>query len=144
MRTRNEQYAYLSLHGDIDPAEITSQIGLSPTEAWRKGERNPIGGHERIFSRWTLRSRLSDEMPLEDHIRDVLDQMSKRKEAFKMAAAKHTGTMQLVDYFWLDFPGLHFEQDIVEALAHYRLAVDFDFYGLYSHRREDTGFTYEK
>jgi hypothetical protein len=48
------------------------------------------------------------------------------------------GCMQLVGYIHRDYPGLHFERDITEGLARYALTVDFDFYGLYSHRREDT------
>ena len=44
----------------------------------------------------------------------------------------------MVGYFHREYPGLHFERAVTEGLARYSLAVDFDFYGLYSHRREDT------
>jgi hypothetical protein len=37
--------------------------------------------------------------------------------------------MKLVAEFH-DYPGVHFERDIVEGLALYALSVDFDFYYL--------------
>jgi hypothetical protein len=36
--------------------------------------------------------------------------------------------MQLVGYFNEQYPGLHFEPDIIAGLAKYSLSVDFDFY----------------
>ena len=46
--------------------------------------------------------------------------------------------MQLVGYFHEDYPGLHFDTDLVAGLAKYGLSVDFDFYHLWSDQREDT------
>jgi hypothetical protein len=75
---------------------------------------------------------------LEAHIADVLEQLGANKDGFAALSSRHSGLMQLVAYFKTDYPGLHLERGIIEALAEYGLSVDFDFYYLYSHSREDS------
>ena len=75
---------------------------------------------------------------MEAHIRDVLERLDADPEAFGSVSREFGGCMQLVAYFHRDYPGLHFDPEITEGLAKYSLAVDFDFYWLYSYRREDT------
>ena len=134
----NEQYAYFSVHDGFDPAEVTARVGVPPSESWRRGDVCSRTQRERKFSRWCLHSRLPRDQELEEHIRDVLAQLDANPEAFRAVSLEFGGCMQLVGYFHRDYPGLHFEPDITEGLARYGLAVDFDFYWLYSDRREDT------
>ncbi len=134
----NQQYAYFSVSGEFDPAEITARLGVQPTECWRRGEICPGRQMERKSGRWSLYSRLGRDRELEAHIADVLSQLDVNPEAFAAVSREFGGMMQLVGYFHREYPGLFFERAITEGLARYSLAVDFDFYGLYSHRREDT------
>jgi hypothetical protein len=134
----NQQYAYFALEGDFDPADITAWVGIEPAECWRRGDICDRTRRERQASRWSLYSRLDRGQELEAHIRDVLAQLDARSEAFAEVSRDLGGWMQLVAYLHLDYPGLHFERDITEGLARYSLAVDFDFYWLYSDRREGT------
>lgn len=39
--TLNEGRCYFRLAGEFDPAALTTRLGVEPTEAWRRGERNP-------------------------------------------------------------------------------------------------------
>jgi hypothetical protein len=134
----NEQYAYFTLGGNFDPAEITARLGVQPTECWRRGDACPRTHRERESSRWSLHSRLDRGRELEAHIRDVLAQLDTTPEAFASLSKEFGGVMQLVAYLRREYPGLHFDRDITERLGRYALAVDFDFYWLYSYRREDT------
>ena len=134
----NQQYAYFAVSDGFDPAEVTERVGAQPTEYWRRGDTCPRTRRERKFSRWKLHSRLDRGQELEAHIRDVLAQLDASPEAFAAVSREFGGVMQLVGYFHRDYPGLHFERDITEGLARYSLAVDFDFYWLYSNKREDT------
>jgi hypothetical protein len=138
MTEPNEQYAYFTITGDFDPAEISQQAGMSPTEQWRKGDINPRTKLERKFSRWSLYSRLEKTVPLEAHISDVIDQMKAHASNFAGLSAAYGGVMQLVAYFKCDYPGLHFSATLIESLSAFALSVDFDFYYLYSDRREDS------
>lgn len=138
MVEENQQYAYFALEGDFDPADITARVGTPPTECWRRGDTCDRTHRERKASRWSLYSRLDRDQELEAHIRDVLGQLDACAGEFAAVSRECGGWIQLVAYLHRDYPGLHFERDITEALARYALAVDFDFYWLYSHRREDT------
>lgn len=134
----NQQYAYFALKGDFDPADITARVGVQPTECWRRGDICDRTRRERQASGWSLYSRLGRGKELEAHIRDVLAQLDAQAEAFAGVSRECGGWLQLVAYLHRDYPGLHFDRDVTEGLARYSLAVDFDFYWLYSHRREGT------
>jgi Domain of unknown function (DUF4279) len=138
MTEPNEQYAYFTITGDFDPAEISQQAGMTPTEQWRTGDINPRTKLERKFSRWSLYSRLEKTASLEAHISDVIDQMKAHASNFVALSTTYGGVMQLVAYFKRDYPGLHFGATLVESLSAFSLSVDFDFYYLYSDRREDS------
>jgi hypothetical protein len=138
MTDPNEQYAYFSITGDFDPAEISRTVGVAPTEFWRKGDVNPRTQLERKFSRWSLYSRLGRTCELEAHIADVLEQLAGKRHEFRNLSLKYDGVMQLVGYFKTNYPGLHLDRARVESLAEYALSVDFDFYYLYSDDREDS------
>ena len=138
MRHENEHYAYFTICSGFDPDEITKRVGINPTESWKQGELHPKTGRERKLSRWSLFSTLPKDQPLEAHVRGVLAQLDRNAGAFRDVSNEFAGVTQLVGYFWAEYPGLSFERDIVSGLARYGLSVDFDFYGLYSHRRGDT------
>ena len=138
MTEPNEQYAYFTITGDFDPADVSAELGTPATECWLKGSVNPRTQRERKFSRWSLQSRLARTCELEAHITDVIEQLEERKAAFIGLSLRHVATMQLVAYFKTDYPGLHLDRVTVEALAEYALDVDFDFYFWYSDKREDS------
>src|ERR1700722_4018300 len=138
MTEPNEQYAYFTITGEFDPAEISKRVGVTPTEAWVKGGINPRTQVERKFSRWSLYSRLEKSCALEVHVADVINQLETRKSEFVEVSSQHGAKMQLVAYFKTNYPGLHLERKLVESLAKYGLSIDFDFYYLYSDHREDS------
>lgn len=139
MSEENEQYAYFTVTGEFDPAELTHLVGVSPSDSWRKGELNPRNGLERKFSRWSLRSRLDKSADLEAHVTDVLEQLGANAPIFKVVSDEYGGVMQLVGYFHSYFPGFNLEPTSIKRLAEFGLTVDCDFYWLHSDAREDTG-----
>jgi len=44
----------------------------------------------------------------------------------------------LVAKFNTGYPGYHFNRELVESLAEFKLEVDFDLYWMYSDSREDS------
>ena len=139
MSEPNEIYAYFTVTGDdLDPAEITTAVGFSPTDSWKKGDLNPRNGRERKFGRWSLYSRLARSEEFEAHIADVLAQLDQNPDGFKEVSDAYNGCMQLVGYFHSYYPGLYFTSETVQGLAKYKLGVDHDFYYLHSDAREDT------
>src|ERR1035441_458422 len=79
MTEPNEQYAYFTIRGDFDTAEISKLVGVTPTEAWVKGDINPRTQLERKFSRGSLHPRLERSRELEAHIADVIEQLEAKE-----------------------------------------------------------------
>ncbi len=139
IETRENEYrAYFTVTGGFDPASISGQIGLNPTSSWKKGDRNEKTHLERKFSRWSLDSRLDKLASLEEHIVDVLEQLKPKADQVRQVLKDNEGGMQLVGWFYKDYPGMHFEKELVASLAELELSVDFDFYYMYSDAREDS------
>lgn len=138
MSEHNKQYAYFSLHGDFDPATITSRVGVKPTEIWRKGDLHPRNRLERKLSHWALKSRLSHTDSIESHISDVLSQLRMNEIEFIKISKEFGGCMQVVGYLHDGYPGLNFSPELVIDLAKFQLSIDFDLYNLWSDAREDT------
>jgi hypothetical protein len=137
MSEPSKQYAYFTITASFAPEEITRRTGVSPTESWRKGDLHPKRRMERKFNRWSLRSRLTTDYSLENHIRDVLAQLEQNPSEFQKLTQEFSGCMQLVGYFHEGYPGLHFDTALVQGLAKYGLSIDFDFYQLWSDAREN-------
>ena len=132
----NEQYAYFSLAGEFDPDTVSSRVGVAPSRAWHKGEINPKTQLGRNASRWSLDSRLDHMRPLEEHVRDVLQQMSVNASTFVEVAQQFGGVLQLVGYFYASYPGFGLDRGTIQDLARFGLAIDCDFYFLYSEEHE--------
>jgi len=134
----NECYAYFAVKDvDLDPAAITRQLGVAPSDSWKRGDLTPTR-RERQFGCWELRSRLPSISELEEHILDVLMQMDANPGAFKEVGERHGGLMQLVGYFHEIGVGLQLTRDVVKRIAAFGLEIDQDFYYLYSESRECT------
>jgi hypothetical protein len=135
----NKAYAYFCVEEfSIDPDEITRRIGLQPTTFWRKGDLHPKTRLERSMNRWMLHSRLSRDNDLEAHVKDVLAQLDSQKEAFTSLCSEYGGYLQLVGYFYQYYPGFHLDREDTKRIGEYHLAIDCDFYYLYSEKREGT------
>jgi hypothetical protein len=138
MNKPNEQYAYFTVVGDFDPFDITARVGVQPTKSWRKGDLHPQNRLERKFSRWSLHSTLEQTRPIEEHIDDVLAQLAAHSSEFKIISSEFGGVLEIVAYFNSDYPGLFISKSQIAAMADFGLEADFDFYYIYSDRREDT------
>ena len=138
MIRENEYYAYLTFFGEFDPAEITASIGIEPTDCWRKGDRSEQTHMERTFSRWSLFSRLERVESLERHLDDVLEQCAPVSTRVAATREQHQGHIEAVGYFYRPYPGIVMEANQIRGMADMKLGIGFDFYYMYSDRREDS------
>jgi len=128
MQKPDTWYAYFHVRGSFDPDEVTRSVGVRPTEKARTGDPIGTGSKKRPCSFWALHSRLGPSDPLEEHVRDVLDQLEGHRDAFEKLSRELGGTMQLVGYFRDVNPGMHFDLRTVEKTAAFGLCIDCDFY----------------
>jgi len=106
MTKDNEQYAYLTVVGDFRPESVTAKLGLEPSEAWKKGDQNERTHLERKFSRWSIDSRLERSASLEDHVRDVLEQVLPNADQIRQVATECKVWVQLVGFFHNNLSGV--------------------------------------
>jgi len=128
MQKPDTWYAYFHVSGSFDPDHITRTVGVTPTETKREGDVIGTTPKKRPSSLWALHSRVNPSAPLDEHVRDVLNQLDSSKAAFEKLSREQGGTMQLVGYFRDVSPGVHFDLETVRRCADYGLCIDCDFY----------------
>lgn len=121
-------YAYFHARGSFDPDDITRRVGVTPTETAREGDAIGNTSKKRPCSLWALHSRLEPSASLDEHVKDVLDQLDANRAAFEEFSRDFGGTMQLVGYFRKVNPSVHFASEIVRRSADFGLCIDCDFY----------------
>jgi hypothetical protein len=133
MQSENKHYAYFSVTGDFNPEKITALMQISPSKSWAKGDINPQTNQDWKFSRWSLSSRLPQSATLEDHARDLVQQLERHTKGVQQVVnAYDSGALQLMGYFHTNYPGLFLDRKLIADLAELNLAIDCDFYYLYS------------
>jgi Domain of unknown function (DUF4279) len=128
MQKPDTWYAYFHLRGSFAPDDVTRRVGVTPTKTAMEGDAIGTTSKSRPCSLWALHSRLGGSAPLDEHVKDVLDQLDSNKAAFGELSRELGGTMQLVGYFRDVSPGVHFDPEIVRRIAEYGLCIDCDFY----------------
>jgi hypothetical protein len=70
---RSEVYAYSALRGaDLDPDQITSLTGLTPSDGWRPGDVvSARTGRRRAEGGWRIASQVPRHLPLHEHVQEV-------------------------------------------------------------------------
>lgn len=130
-----EGYVYFALRGDFDTDEVTQRVGLTPTKALRKHEKDPERKTPR-FSHWdystpVVRGKHVDVYELASQITANL-----RPHAGAIRQAVQdlglSATLQVVLYInWIDetpTPAIGFHRDVVQFLADVGATVDIDTY----------------
>jgi len=128
MQKPDTWYAYFHVRGSFAPDDVTRRVGVTPTKTAMEGDAIGTTSKSRPCSLWALHSRLGGSAPLDEQVKDVLDQLDSSKAAFGELSRELGGTMQLVGYFRDVSPGVHFDLEIVRRIAEYGLCIDCDFY----------------
>jgi hypothetical protein len=124
--SKPEPYAYFYVAGAFDPDEITRRVGVPPSETARAGDAIGSIKLKRRNSLWTLRSRLQPSGDLNQHVRDVLDQLGTNRLAFEVLSHEFGGIIVIVGYSQDYAPAVSLDQDTIGWLARYAVRLDMD------------------
>ena len=113
MQKPDTWYAYFHVRGSFIPEDITRRVGVAPTQTAREGDAIGNTTKKRPYSLGALHSRLESGASLEEHVKDVLDQLDTNRESFTELSREFGGTMQLVGYFCDVNPSVGFDAEIV-------------------------------
>ena len=123
-------YAYFRVFGeDLPLEEITRQIGIEPTESWRKGD--PWKYFKAVpTSSWCLHSPLPRTLTdLQAHVEAVLELLVPRRGAVRALSERFATSVVCVGtYDSTTSPGLYLSRDVVALMASMGLALDADLY----------------
>lgn len=126
IKPENEPYAYFCLGGAFDPDEITRRLGVLPSETARVGDAVGTSSLKRQASLWILRSRsqLPSSDHLDQHVRDILDQLDANRPAFAELSRELGGVVVIVGFSRNYSPPISLERETVGRLAEYGLRLD--------------------
>jgi len=125
-KPEREPYAYFCLGGAFEPDEITRRLGVLPSETARAGDAIGRAHHKRQNSLWMLRSRLQSSGDLDQHVRDILDQLDTSRSAFAELSRELGGIIVIVGFSRDYAPAISLEQETVGRLAQYSLRLDVE------------------
>lgn len=125
-KPEEEPYAYFCLAGAFEPDDITRRAGVTPSEAARAGDAIGSTHLQRQNSLWTLRSRLRPSGDVDQHVRDVLDQLDANRAAFEELSRELGGIIVVVGFSRDYAPPVSLGQDIVARMAQYSLRLDVE------------------
>ena len=116
------------IHDDLDPEEITQQIGIQPTWAWRQGQLRPKGNVISPIGIWGLTTNFMKSRDIRRHLDWLIEQMNGKEEILKELQAQ--GYRMDVFCYWLSNgqggPTISLRNMI--GLANLGIELGFDFW----------------
>ena len=116
----------------LDPKQITRELGFPPSETWMRGEPTVPGGlikHKQ--NGWAANSRLAKSATVEQHAEDILAALAPVWSKFIELSKSHYVELSCVVYSnGGDRPELGFKNKVVKQLAEIGAHIDIDFYVL--------------
>lgn len=147
MSKANEIYAYFQLSGvNLDPNEITSIVGVKPTQAWKKGDLvvRPRGKDTiRKFSAWKVKSQLSSSealdptRELEIYVESVFEQLQPGWQQLAQIGFQYEALICCVVYAYSHMPAIYFNQQIIQKASELSAGIDVDMYCLLDYTQQE-------
>jgi hypothetical protein len=122
-------------HPSIDPAEVTTALGVEPQFQWKAGARrhSPSGQLLEGFydkSYWTARLTVDAESSLTEVLRSHLLELEKRKHFLMDVRATGGSVEYFIGWFTTDVSGGEtFDCELLRRLADLQIDLSFDVYG---------------
>jgi Domain of unknown function (DUF4279) len=115
---------------EVDPQQITQDIGLQPTRVWQKGDRIHNTNAKRSQSGWELKSELPSEQNVVDHIRFLVTKFWDIKENLEKIETSKMGIYCALYIYNGDRPCFFIDNEITRKLGLLNFILDIDLYAL--------------
>lgn len=125
----DESFAWLTIYSDTESAEaLSAALGVTPDEAWNKGDSRKRG-KTHTTTGISLRSRVSDERPPDDHLGDLLTRIEPLYDRVARQIADGNRVRLKVALFAdTDNPTLRLPADLLRRLAAFGVDLELDIY----------------
>jgi hypothetical protein len=116
---------------ELDPAEISAKVGITPTASWMKGDLiDPRGVIRYQENGWSIQSTLDKYASLEDHVKSVLEQLQPSWSSLVEVSAQNYAEIDCVIYTRGQAPEMHLDKDILRQISQLNAELDLDLYVL--------------
>jgi len=112
------------------PESVTRDIGITPSRTWYKGDTRPKTLLIEKKNGWELKSALSEESSLSEHVNYLLSIMEPARKQLKEVTRKCYSLLACVIYVDEEMPEIHFDFDVIQRLADLNPRLDIDVYCL--------------
>ena len=125
----SEVYAAFILTGsDLDPDQITAQLGITPSRTWRTGdlvmERASIR-HKN--NGWSVKSDIPMSEDLEEHVEMVLQRLKPAWKSLRKLSTRYTALIDCVVYSHGGArPAIFFNKDVIKRISELNAEIDVD------------------
>jgi hypothetical protein len=127
---RSEIRVCLRLRGfPMPPETLTSEIGLQPTDSWKKGD--PCRFAKTIFkdNGWEVNSGLDTSLDLGTHVKTLLKKLAPLKKNLAKVCAQCRAELVCVIYsYGGDRPTIYFEKEIMKQIVELNVSMYIDLY----------------
>ncbi len=126
-----EYYARIGIYSQtLTPSQVSAILGLECDKGYEKGNIvRPHGIVQRKEHQWFIYSRIPRSVPLEDHVKDVLDRVSGVTEKICALAKQPATEIELGCVIHSkESPALVFSTDVVVTLCKMGASIDVDLY----------------
>jgi hypothetical protein len=139
-----DSHVYFTFIGDnFDPAEITTQLGIEPTEAWKKGDKRRSGTTNHTFSRWLWASeRGAEPIFIDKLVNEVVIKLQDKVEIINTLKQRLDLESVLEIVLYVDTndrhptPALGHDLQTIEFLYRTQTTTDIDIYRYDSRRQK--------
>jgi hypothetical protein len=111
------EYAYFHVSGSGTHEQVSTMLGLEPSEAWNIGDINPRNDQPRRFMSWRLSSGLDDTKPLKQHIKNLFLYLASKADAIRALWVDYDLTLVCVGYYPPSGHGMHFDREQIRQAA---------------------------
>lgn len=138
MATKNDEiYVKFGVYDfDCTPEELTSKIGLEPSETFIKGDKREIGPlGKQVYANvlehsWIINSKLKPTDDLQDHIEILLQILEAQTNNIREIAKNYYAEVSIAIYSYNLNVGMHIDHESLSKLAALHLEVDLDIYNM--------------
>lgn len=120
---------------DLRPADITEQLGIMPSESWRKGDTVPlprtgtfVPRKTYLLGKWTLTPNCSPYDDVETQIESLLTLLEPVAPLIRTLAVQYNGEIKVAYSSGESNFGFHLSAELIDRFQALAVDVDFDIY----------------
>jgi hypothetical protein len=125
---KNEISVAFIIYGHDDTSTLTQELGIQPDRALNKGEPLQPGAGPIPQSMWELKSKLSKDAPIEDHIDSLLQALRPLKDKILSVSKDHRTVIAVGARFYETNPEIELNPETLKELAGLNVFLWLDLY----------------